>query len=794
MFWVNFSQVFIGDGYSESELLNAAIPILFQVGAKLQEILCVASLATIILQVIHYDILSRDGVPFGLLTSHFWFSMGPHTLFHPEFFIPASSLISTIYNDLRTMLEEMVSFCRTKWPPSMPWIYALIKDIYSRNWIATLWQQFLRIRLVLLILIFAILAVVVGPSTALILTPRTLSFAAGGTDYFIPLTPDQLWPSVVDTSMEHPICALPNATLYPICPCSGYSSIRRHLPLALKADNSVPGWSYPIQGPTDILPSMLSTNWEAKTSQPMAYSALMLELLATDWFVATKDVAATGGRRTLTYESNYQYASQSEFTSTDIFPTSAVCCSEAQDIAQEDDSVYFRVKKGDRLYGCGPFNNTQPAKISHLQRTRSSHLRLQWIPLDSDVFGAVTAGAVLELPWSASSDTRAVLACAITSAWVPGTVSRLQSNNHSWVADGSPASRLLLKTNLAASDSSAKDFARFVNVSVEWLQALAPIAPDVPAAEDGWRPSTLENVFAMAGLTTLMRDLRQALQSATDLPRNMTDAQLYNSDLYHTMERELLLEQTLSRAITDGLSRRLVWQAYNMTGPLRLWSPHPIDRLISNPDRSYGRQLLDPHSTFNAVNLSGPQSVPDQIVNHIDVTVEGLGWRWEFPADYFQFSIAIIYLWFSLWYIVLTVACRETSSSWDTISEMVLLAWNSASAPRMHGTSGGIKYFRTFDVIVKVEATTVHSTGTAEHDCQEAHLLIHEPGGSICATVEEHVDTSMHPTDSETSSTNSSPTSTATTTGAAGLQSASTKHVIIRRGPYEKVVVGEKYC
>jgi hypothetical protein len=112
----------------------------------------------------------------------------------------------------------------------------------------------------------------------------------------------------------------------------------------------------------------------------------------------------------------------------------------------------------------------------------------------------------------------------------------------------------------------------------------------------------------------------------------------------------------------------------------------------------------------------------------------------------------------------------------------------------MHGTSGGIKYFRTFDVIVKVEATTVHSTGTAEHECQEAHLLIHEPGGSICATVEEHVDTSMHPTDSETSSTNSSPTSTVPATGAAGLQSASTKHVIIRRGPYEKVVVGEKYC
>lgn len=71
---VNFKQVFIGIDFRSvihSETINLA---LLQTAAKLQELLIVASLATVNFQSLRHELIFGDGLPLGLLVADFEFT------------------------------------------------------------------------------------------------------------------------------------------------------------------------------------------------------------------------------------------------------------------------------------------------------------------------------------------------------------------------------------------------------------------------------------------------------------------------------------------------------------------------------------------------------------------------------------------------------------------------------------------------------------------------------------------------------------------------------------------------
>ena len=66
---MNYRGYYIGPEFSYLNVSDNKYLALYQVAAKLQEVLCVASLTTVVLQVLRYDLLYGDGALIGLLGS-----------------------------------------------------------------------------------------------------------------------------------------------------------------------------------------------------------------------------------------------------------------------------------------------------------------------------------------------------------------------------------------------------------------------------------------------------------------------------------------------------------------------------------------------------------------------------------------------------------------------------------------------------------------------------------------------------------------------------------------------------
>ncbi len=144
------------------------------------ELACVASLTTVVLHVLRHDLI-RDGVPFGFIGSGVFFSQA-NCLWGPEMFVGA---------------------------------------LYSvRSW--------RRLRLLLVIGVAAIIAVLIAPSSAVLLQPRPQNVLAGGTEYFLPATPHELWPSVVDGNDELPECFDEADPRHILCASGGFESLRTY--------------------------------------------------------------------------------------------------------------------------------------------------------------------------------------------------------------------------------------------------------------------------------------------------------------------------------------------------------------------------------------------------------------------------------------------------------------------------------------------------------------------------------------------------------------------------------------
>lgn len=153
---LNYNAVYIGPGFVTTQS-DALILALFQVAAKLLEIVCVASLTTVVLQFLRHELVN-EGVPFCFISSGIYFSKA-NCLWSPG------------------MLVGIMQ-CLENW-----------RD-FNRSW--------RKARLIIVIAVTASIAVLIAPSSAVLLQPRLQDVPAGGTDFYVPDTADQLWPSVLD--------------------------------------------------------------------------------------------------------------------------------------------------------------------------------------------------------------------------------------------------------------------------------------------------------------------------------------------------------------------------------------------------------------------------------------------------------------------------------------------------------------------------------------------------------------------------------------------------------------------
>ncbi|RSL99597.1 hypothetical protein CEP52_009633 [Fusarium oligoseptatum] len=196
---LNLCTLYLGSGGLPGPLIDFSITsAMLQVVAKLQELLIVASLTSVVFSVIRDQLVSTMGVPLGLLSVGFMFS-------HLSFF----------------------------W--SMEFWGALRSQLPLSTTILT----------ALLLAAAGIISATAGPSVAVLLVPRYHDWDAGGSDFFLRGTVDQIFPDRLTNITTSPsrdeiltsLCLSPNATNSALCPSAGFLSLMSHVVSLPKLEN-----------------------------------------------------------------------------------------------------------------------------------------------------------------------------------------------------------------------------------------------------------------------------------------------------------------------------------------------------------------------------------------------------------------------------------------------------------------------------------------------------------------------------------------------------------------------------
>lgn len=200
---INIYGHFIGFELAGESGKTSEYTALLQIAAKIQELLVVASLTTIVMHKIRYDLIDGNGVPFGLV--------GVGALFTQLSFFWSTAFIGS-FSSHGAMRRNAATLC--------------------------------------LVVLAGFIAVTAGPAVAVLLIPREHTWPAGGTKYWINGSSEDLWPSTLNIKHYMPglgagiygaSCSSSNAYTNALCPAGGYMALASRFS---SSDNPRP-WSAP---------------------------------------------------------------------------------------------------------------------------------------------------------------------------------------------------------------------------------------------------------------------------------------------------------------------------------------------------------------------------------------------------------------------------------------------------------------------------------------------------------------------------------------------------------------------
>lgn len=673
--------MYLGPGFSYRQS-NGLFLVLFQIAAKIMEIVCVASLTTVILHVLRHD-LRQDGVPLGFIGSGIFFSQA-NCFWSPE--VLAGAL-----------------YCIKSWQ---------------------------RLRLLIVIIVAALLALLIAPAAAVLLQPRSQSVPAGGTAYFLPAKPDQLWPSEVDGSDELPACFQEYAAQNIVCASAGFESLRSYFN---NFDSSfiVRSMMFATYGISPLVvqslfgkvPRLLNhgtvsgLNRETSILQPNAFTAIFQDSLTGDWRSATQHWS--GYRFSAARE--YQYADQRLSSVVTTSPVVLTRCAPAQNISVGQAEICFPVKlwatrtltKLDQ--GSSQWQDDQKLfNITIADLSNSSNLRSQWIALPTDQFGPVSGGILVYLPRDADNLTQAVVGCSVSASWFSGeATSDSLANEAAWSFTDASNSAARIWTHLNASSVEAHRHRRLITIHEKWVQSLTPLTACQNSNNQSERLTTLQQIFSDVGLSTILQDMRtqgqprwnETTKTCVLEPSNPTDTDVdrWNRGDCANGNKNDLLEFILASIFANGLSRygsRHAFDASSMnasTNPFQ-WELETLPRASD-----YDASLLSNKRHRNAI-LPAPAGSA-YITLRMGVQVVGYAWFASGFSDYLAITVVIAYMLVALAHTIWVLTKGVTSSSWDTVTELLALALQSPTPTSLTGSGAGIERLGTYKHIARLRTT-----------------------------------------------------------------------------------------
>ncbi|KAF8850522.1 hypothetical protein BDZ45DRAFT_751682 [Acephala macrosclerotiorum] len=200
-----------------------------------------------------------------------------------------------------------------------------------------------------------------------------------------------------------------------------------------------------------------------------------------------------------------------------------------------------------------------------------------------------------------------------------------------------------------------------IGVNETWLELLTPPTPSDAPGYYLWQPSTIESVMMNAGLQDTV--LLNSQYYSTQVSGNESSP----ADLQIT-----LLETIISSVFADGLSR---------SGSAKTDSEW--------------------QDAFNPpLSQSG-----DVATLEVSMQISGFTYQGS-PTEYLAMAALFVHIVFALSHTIWILTKKETSTSWDSVSKLLVLAQNPRPiASGLKNASANIKHLQTYSQKAKIRAT-----------------------------------------------------------------------------------------
>lgn len=668
--YLNLVPLYLGRTLPGS-IIDSSINIaLLQVAAKTQELLIVASMTTIVMHVIRQELCSGAGVPLGMIGGGFMF----------------------------TALSYF-------WSPEL-WGSLSAKCSWGT-----------RGRLYCILVVGGIVAAFAGPASAVLLIPQEQPWNAGGTKIFLPWSADELWPDVLNGSTLNAgnICSTGPLPEHGICSSGGYISLwnsRDKLDvfgrLAYPEGTQQNATTSLVFGPQGVdinndfrlLPAMrYSGNYRGYACETAvigihAVEAMYHQQILRDWRTEVMSMPQANSKAL----SEYKYYTSLTSTTSSRIPAVRISCTPAQNVSRLEPNVEFPILDPS---GCtGKVRNTKIFNATNLGDS-TSHLSFNWITLP-ETFGAVSAGLVVVLPSGSNNDTRAVIGCSIDARWTDGSI--ITSDLRSFSTSSNLAANFKAPVTLAPAikgppsaigQPNYSEFrpvilnpaSRRISLQPDWLYS-SSAAGTASTSNSAWTANNLESFIS-------------GLSLADGLGQQTTNqVQFWNSEVHNAVNRTVALEWILALLTTDSLSRVGSEFALNSSGPTSTWTLKSY-----NKTSDFGSQLLKSRGVGTALQRPPVESVVEE---SIAITIGGYSYSATTLADYASIALLLIHIFLALCHMLYTVCyTSQSSSAWDTITELMVLMQNSRPANRkLRNTNAGILQAATYGAVGRLYATT----------------------------------------------------------------------------------------
>ena len=638
---LNWRGYFIGGELEGAVGQDDAKFIALQFAAKLHELTISASLTTVILSYIRHELIQDSGLPFGAIVAGLQFKD-----------------ISYLWSS-----EFWGAVCAS-------------------------WKKKLdKIVLMLLIVTCAGLAVSAGPASATLMRPRSDSWPAGGTDFWIALPPDRLYSTNASATQVAASCMNDTGDLS--CPSGGWQTIAENYLLffqfrrregyipdyvlvpgekavrALRAFSRSDTYQFTGGQTQATVGSSSVADALVETGRLWAYAAYNWRYNGThERFWSRSDASYTVGAQQPVVHARCIGYNASSYASGLV--NTAASTMGIYDLANPD---YFNAHGDFAFLTYNYTNDTQVRSLVENVFNSESAPQVAWATVPQSDGSAL--GASFNYPIG-GNNASLLVQCTIAARMGPGSLTSTRDNL--MVVTGADHSNIYDNGNTFPRISIDPAWAAFLNPTISSSNSTA-----------------FQYMMRAAGI--------------------WDDGLIITNGTLETFVGSLLpiMESILSLSVVNGLARRdfgvgFAGTLLGNTDGLDLVDYSLLDSDLVEDNYwecdAWCGQLL-PSAAYtmtyggNAFNISSTeQATSTRLI--MNAVASGYAYNPRGSAAKFSMFALLLYVFIALCHAGYTLWYKETSSSWDSISELVALAIRSDRSERLVNTGAGINSFAVF--------------------------------------------------------------------------------------------------